>query len=1028
MFTRVVYGDAVIFSGNDVKALKQNLDLFGTSKLMGTATDPSSGGGLAAPLSSIAMNYVTGIGYIKTSAPNTGWSRIVDTAYAPGVYFSQGGNAFGAAGVLGTTDANRLDFVTGGVVGMSLGTTGDLTVTSANANSLAVGPAGSTNPVFQVDGSIASQATGIKITGAAAGGGVKIEAISSAANEDIILGAKGASGAVKLQVNGTNIYTATNYNHALTVNPVGTAATPRFLFTGGADTSLTVSTEAPAIYFNLGQTRQHATGTMSVQRDFRITPSTHSFVGASSLTSMYGFTVDGAPIAGANATVTNSSTIYSPGSAVGAGVTNSYGLNINANTGATNNYSAIFNGGSVGIGTSSPLSLLNLQGFNSSGAETVGLSLHNSTSTSTLPAYGFGMGPTGTEGYLTYRAGTTASAVFGHKWFVNDVEVMRVRGDGRLGIGTAAPSATLDVAGTSNVTSASTTAFTVGATGATNPALQVDSSTASVANGLKITGTAAGSGVKLESISTAANEDIILGTKGTSSSVKLQVGASNKYVATAQNHTFSVSATGTASTVRFGYTGAADTTLTASTEAPSTYFNLGQIRQHATGTMFLQRDFRITPSTHSFVGASTLSNMHGFTVDGAPIAGTNATVTNASAIYSPGNAVGSGVTNSYGLNINANTGATNNYSAIFNGGNVGIGTGFPSEKLQVASGEIMVSSNASTSSAVHNGIKFTTDNETYYSAVRANRDTLSTRIGLSFLTANGGVPVETMRIDYAGRVGIGTSSPAYPLDVQGVIQAKGTNNILLDPSTGYVYTNTGLVNLATGNNARMQVLAAGPYIERNIADANPALIVSNTNATSTGDITQFKSNATVKARITALGSVVVGNSTSAISTSATDGFLYVSSSAGAPTGTPTTQTGSVPVHVDATNNAMYMYTNSAWRSVAGSTVQGSRQTGTSMSVGTAITPALGSKTVAFVVGNGGAITITASPPITTTGMIVGQELKICGTSNTNTVTYNNSVNLVLNGSATLGKDQCLNLMYAGTDGTNLSWIETGRNF
>jgi len=929
--------------------------------------------------------------------------------------------------VLGTTDANRLDFVTGGVVGMSLGTTGDLTVTSANANSLAVGPAGATNPALQVDGSIASQATGIKITGAAAGGGVKIEAISSAANEDIILGAKGASGAVKLQVNGTNRYTATNYNHALTVNPVGTAATPRFLFTGGADTSLTVSTEAPAIYFNLGQTRQHATGTMSVQRDFRITPSTHSFVGASSLTSMYGFTVDGAPIAGANATVTNSSTIYSPGSAVGAGVTNSYGLNINANTGATNNYSAIFNGGSVGIGTSSPLSLLNLQGFNSSGAETVGLSLHNSTSTSTLPAYGFGMGPTGTEGYLTYRAGTTASAVFGHKWFVNDVEVMRVRGDGRLGIGTAAPSATLDVNGTSNVTSASTTAFTVGATGATNPALQVDASAATSVTGIKITSAAAAGGAKIEAISSAANEDIILGTKGTSSSVKLQVGASNKYVATAQNHTFSVSATGTASTVRFGYTGAADTTLTASTEAPSTYFNLGQIRQHATGTMSLQRDFRITPSTHSFVGASALTSMHGFTVDGAPIAGANATVTNASAIYSPGNAVGSGVTNSYGLNINANTGATNNYSAIFNGGNVGIGTSAPSEKLQVASGEIMVSSNTSTSSAVHNGIKFTTDNETYYSAVRANRDTLSTRIGLSFLTANGAVPVETMRIDYAGRVGIGMAAPSYPLDVQGAIQAKGTNSILLDPSSGLLYTSTGLVNLATGNNARMQVLAAGPFIERNIADANPALIVSNTNATSTGDITQFKSNATVKARITTLGSVVVGNSTSAISTSATDGFLYVSSSAGAPTGTPTTQTGSVPVHVDATNNAMYMYTNSAWRSVAGSTVQGSRQTGTSMSVGTAITPALGSKTVAFVVGNGGAITITASPPITTTGMIVGQELKICGTSNTNTVTYNNSVNLVLNGSATLGKDQCLNLMYAGTDGTNLSWIETGRN-
>lgn len=431
----------------------------------------------------------------------------------------------------------------------------------------------------------------------------------------------------------------------------------------------------------------------------------------------------------------------------------------------------------------------------------------------------------------------------------------------RLGLGNAAPSTTLDVTGSQNITSTSANALTVGPNGATNPVLQVDSSTASVANGLKITGTAAGSGVKLESISTAANEDIILGTKGTSSSVKLQVGASNKYVATAQNHTFSVSAAGTASTVRFGYTGAADTTLTASTEAPSTYFNLGQIRQHATGTMFLQRDFRITPSTHSFVGASTLSNMHGFTVDGAPIAGTNATVTNASAIYSPGNAVGSGVTNSYGLNINANTGATNNYSAIFNGGNVGIGTGFPSEKLQVASGEIMVSSNTSTSSAVHNGIKFTTDNDTYYSAVRANRDTLSTRIGLSFLTSNGAVPVETVRIDYAGRVGIGMAAPSYPLDVQGAIQAKGTNSILLDPSSGLLYTATGLINLATGNNARMQVLAAGPFIERNIADANPALLISNTSATSTGDIAQFKSNGTVKAVVSYAGNVGIGTTT-----------------------------------------------------------------------------------------------------------------------------------------------------------------------
>lgn len=678
MFTRIVYGDAVIFSGNDVKALKQNLDLFGTSKLMGTNSNPSSGGGLAAPLGSIAMNYVTGIGYIKTSAPNTGWSRIVDTAYAPGVYFSQGGNAFGAAGVLGTTDANRLDFITGGVVGMSLATTGAVTVTSADANALAVGPNGTTNPALQVDTSTASAVTGIKITSAAAAGGAKIEATSSAGSEDLVLGAKGDGGTVKLQVN-----------------------------------------------------------------------------------------------------------------------------------------------------------LL------------------------------------------------------------------------------------------------------------------------------------------------------------------------NRYIASLQGHTFSSGTGSSASSPRFSFTGSADTALTASTEAPSTYFNLGQTRQHATGTMSLQRDFRITPSTHSFVGASTLSNAAAFSIDGPSNGSTNATITNSHALYIPTSAL-TNVTNSYGLSVNATSGATNNYAAQFMGGNVGIGTSAPSEKLHVAYGEIMVSSNTTTSNDVYKGIKFTTDNEPYYSAVRANRDAFSSRIGLSFFTANGAAPAEKMRINYAGNVGIGISAPTNKLHQDSGNATASYHQFTAGTTTGQTSTDGTLVGIDASGNA----------IFNNQEAAYVNFLTSNTQ----------------RARITALGSLVVGNNSSALATNATDGFLYVSSSAGAPTGTPTTQTGSVPIHVDATNNALYMYTNGAWRGANNSAVQGSRQTGTSMSAGTAITPALGVKTVAFVVGNGGAVTITASPPIVTTGMIVGQELKICGTDNTNTVTYTNSVNLVLTGSATLGKDQCLDLMFAGTDGANLSWIETGRSF
>lgn len=68
--------DAVIFSGADVKALKYNLDLFGRSKVLGLNVDPRAGAGIAAPLASIGMDYLTGSVYIKTSAPDTGWVTI----------------------------------------------------------------------------------------------------------------------------------------------------------------------------------------------------------------------------------------------------------------------------------------------------------------------------------------------------------------------------------------------------------------------------------------------------------------------------------------------------------------------------------------------------------------------------------------------------------------------------------------------------------------------------------------------------------------------------------------------------------------------------------------------------------------------------------------------------------------------------------------------------------------------------------------------------------------------------------------
>jgi hypothetical protein len=135
-------------------------------------------------------------------------------------------------------------------------------VTSNSSGALVVGPNGQTNPTLQVNSNPASAATGILITGAAAGGGVELAAISSATNEVLNIDAKGSAnivlgsvstGAIVLtratSISAPLTYAGVTFNNTVTGtgNLVGSANTT---FTGTTTVATLAATTVNA--FTLG--------------------------------------------------------------------------------------------------------------------------------------------------------------------------------------------------------------------------------------------------------------------------------------------------------------------------------------------------------------------------------------------------------------------------------------------------------------------------------------------------------------------------------------------------------------------------------------------------------------------------------------------------------------------------------------------------------------------------------------------------------------------------------------------------------
>lgn len=66
----------------------------------------------------------------------------------------------------------------------------------------------------------------------------------------------------------------------------------------------------------------------------------------------------------------------------------------------------------------------------------------------------------------------------------------------------------------------------------------------------------------------------------------------------------------------------------------------------------------------------------------------------------------------------------------------------------------------------------------------------------------------------------------------------------------------------------------------------------------------------IRLALTSSGNVITGTYGAAVLTDATDGFLYIPTCAGTPTGTPTAYTGKVAIVMDTTNHKLYVYDGS----------------------------------------------------------------------------------------------------------------------
>lgn len=182
----------------------------------------------------------------------------------------------------------------------------------------------------------------------------------------------------------------------------------------------------------------------------------------------------------------------------------------------------------------------------------------------------------------------------------------------------------------STITTAATLAISAAPTAGTNAtittghALWVEAGTSQFDGGVRVTNLADINGIVVKGFSGQTVH--LVSIQNSASTIVSSLGARGDW-----NITPTAASSGVPT--HLGVVGASHTALTASSESNDVFFNLARDVQHATGALTTQRAVLIAAPTYTFVGASTITNAATLAITAAPIAGTNATITNAYALW-----------------------------------------------------------------------------------------------------------------------------------------------------------------------------------------------------------------------------------------------------------------------------------------------------------------------------------------------------------------------------------------------------------